>query len=218
MVPSNGRPSARGASAHARRTGLRARNAPRKDGITMTDVRKGEWLQTFSGRRFWPMDPRPDEVAIEDIAHALAMACRFGGHTREFYSVADHSVLVSELVPAEQALAGLLHDAAEAYLCDLPRPIKRSMSFRTAWRDIEAGIEFAIVRAFGLSPTALHTDEIATADLRALATEARDLMGVGPNIGPGEAWGIETPLDTPIVPLSWELAEGAFLQRFKELA
>jgi hypothetical protein len=89
--------------------------------------RKGSWQQTFTGRQFWPCDPRPEDVCLEDIAHHLALMCRFGGACRVFYSVAEHSVRVAELVwdrtngDREAALAGLLHDASEAYLVDIPK-------------------------------------------------------------------------------------------------
>lgn len=82
------------------------------------------WMQTHTGLRFHPFDPQPDQICVEDIAHALAMNCRFNGHVRRFYSVAEHSVYVSQMVPEEDALWGLLHDAAEAYISDLPKPFK----------------------------------------------------------------------------------------------
>ena len=81
----------------------------------MTDERIGSWLQTYTGKKFYPFDPREEEVDILDIAHALSQLCRFGGHTKEFYSVAEHCVLVSMCCPSEVKLLGLLHDAAEAY-------------------------------------------------------------------------------------------------------
>ncbi|MFN9113590.1 MAG: phosphohydrolase, partial [Bacteroidota bacterium] len=71
-----------------------------------------QWIQTFSGIAFWPLDPKPEHVRIADIAHALSMKCRYNGHTRKFYSVAEHSVLVSRHVPEEDALWALLHDAS----------------------------------------------------------------------------------------------------------
>src|ERR1039457_118422 len=83
------------------------------------------FIGTFSGLRFWPLDPNPEKILIDDIAHALAHQCRFGGHASRFYSVAEHSVHVSRLCPPEDALWGLLHDASEAYLVDLPRPLKQ---------------------------------------------------------------------------------------------
>src|ERR1019366_9954250 len=81
-------------------------------------------IRTYSGVRFKPLDPDP-AVGISDIAHALANQCRFGGHSSAFYSVAQHSVRVSEICAAEDALWGLLHDASEAYLVDVPAPLKQ---------------------------------------------------------------------------------------------
>lgn len=86
--------------------------------------RRGKWIQTYTGRQFWPLDPRPEDVCINDIAHALGNICRYGGHCKEFYSVAQHSIYVSFYVPPAFALFGLLHDASEAYLLDFPTPIK----------------------------------------------------------------------------------------------
>jgi hypothetical protein len=86
--------------------------------------RKGDWMQTYTGRQFWPIDPRADEIDIVDIAHALSQQCRFAGHCKSFYSVATHSWHTSNVCNSENALWGLLHDAAEAYLVDLPTPIK----------------------------------------------------------------------------------------------
>ena len=86
------------------------------------------FLPTCTGRRVHIAAPLPEEIAVEDIAHALSHTCRFAGHTREFYSVAQHSVLVSELLEDRRAsLWGLLHDASEAYLHDLTRPLKRAI-------------------------------------------------------------------------------------------
>src|SRR3990167_2984266 len=90
-----------------------------------------DWIQTASGIAFWPLRPRIEDVRIEDIAHALAAVNRFNGHTRVPWSVAEHSLqLTYELVrvgsPRETCLYGLLHDASEAYLCDMPRPLKRA--------------------------------------------------------------------------------------------
>lgn len=88
------------------------------------EMRKGDWLQTYSGVQYWPCDPRAEEVNIVDIAHALSQLCRYGGHSKRFYSVAEHSVLLSHMVSPENAFAALMHDATEAYVVDVPRPIK----------------------------------------------------------------------------------------------
>jgi hypothetical protein len=76
--------------------------------------RRGDWMQTFTGRRFWPLDPRGEDVLIEDIAHALSLLTRYGGHCTRFYSVAEHSVLLARAATPENALWLLLHDASEA--------------------------------------------------------------------------------------------------------
>lgn len=93
------------------------------------ETRFGGWIETFTGRHFWPLDPRPDELCIDDIAHALASICRFNGHCARHYSVAEHSLFCAQYARAmgwseEVQLACLMHDASEAYLCDIPSPIK----------------------------------------------------------------------------------------------
>lgn len=173
--------------------------------------RKGDWIQTFTGLRAWVEDPRIDDVRIEDIAHALALINRFGGHSRIPYNVAQHSIMVSEIVPKEHALVGLLHDAPEAFCGDLVRPIKRALpayrelEIRWAWAiGCKLGIDLALLN---LPPEVKHADEVA------LSTERRDLMVEGP------AWtklGAE-PLPDRIVPWSWQESERRFLDRFDEL-
>lgn len=122
---------------------------------------RGEWMQTYSGRRFWPMDPRSNEVFIEDIAHGLSMQCRYAGHCIRFYSVAEHSVLVArwllaQCASAETALWGLLHDASEAYLVDVPRPVK---PFLDGYKAAESRVMAAVCDCFDLPremPAAVH--------------------------------------------------------------
>lgn len=177
--------------------------------MTDTENRAGDWCETYTGRAFWPLDPRPSEVCAEDIAHALSMQCRFGGHCADFWSVAQHSVCVSRIVPPEDALAGLLHDAAEAYLVDLPRPIKR---FMAAYRAAEARIAQVIGERFGvdlvnLPASVKHADEVM------LATEKRDLM-----INSFRDWGpLPEPLAEKLLPRSFMLAKSDFLERMREL-
>ena len=92
-----------------------------------TDTSKPGWVQTVTGKAFYPLKPDPSLISIEDIAWALSMQCRFAGHVLHFYSVAEHCVYISNSVPMEDALWGLLHDATEAYLTDVPRPLKPLM-------------------------------------------------------------------------------------------
>jgi hypothetical protein len=143
-------------------------------------VREGNFVETFTGGRFYPFDPSPDEVRLADIAGGLAHTCRFGGHCRRFYSVALHSLHVSaelsEGGPRLQ-LYGLLHDAGEAYLGDVPRPIKAEFD---GLERAEARVLDAIWAAFDLRPP---TDEdwatVMAADDRLLAYEAEELLADG---------------------------------------
>jgi hypothetical protein len=115
-------------------------------------------LQTFTGRLVHPMRLTVDDVDIRDIAHALSMLCRFGGHAQQFYSVAQHSFLASQLVPPDEALWALLHDASEAYLVDVPTPLKR-LAAMSGYRAVEAQVQLTICHAFGLShemPASVH--------------------------------------------------------------
>jgi len=143
---------------------------------------KGDWMQTYTGRMFYPLSPEPDQVCLEDIGHALANVCRFGGHTSSFYSVAQHSVLVARLVgtthPELQANA-LLHDAPEAYLGDIVRPLKHGHTmFGDMAQGIEARVALAVEKHFAL-PHAINAHRIVVkaADRRVLMAEARFLMG-----------------------------------------
>lgn len=171
-----------------------------------TGNRIGDWMQTYTGRAFWPLDPRVDEIYIDDIAHSLSMQCRYAGHCLRFYSVAEHSVWCALMVMMPHtdfvfcknlsaavyqarmqdystrdaatntlALAALLHDAAEAYLVDLPRPVKRSMP---EYHRAEARVERAIAQRFDI-PYPMPP-EVKEADERMLATEAATLMAPPP--------------------------------------
>jgi len=168
----------------------------------------GDWIQTYSGLRFRPLHPDAAAIRVEDIAHALSLLCRFNGHCREFYSVAEHSVRVSRILPPEASLTGLLHDAAEAYLSDLPRPFKRWLP---AFEEAEDRILKVILDHYG-QPWPLP-DEVMRADDILLATEMRDLMGEPP-----APWDLrQAPLAERIEPLGPTEAERAFLERFEEL-
>lgn len=176
--------------------------------------RVGGWGCTASGRRYWPEDPRPGDIAIEDIAHALALQCRYGGHCSEFYSVAQHAVYVSEACAPNDALWGLLHDASEAYIVDIPRPFKLAMGMQEYLR-FEERFMGAICDAFGL-PHGMPSS-VRLADEVLLATEARDLM---PHQGEGGVprWTLtHPPLEWRITPWTWRQAREQFLSRFHTL-
>lgn len=146
-------------------------------------------IQTYSGGAYDFADPTPDMISFHDIAHALSNMCRFAGHVKRFYSVAEHSVLVSYLVAQrtgdlELAVAGLFHDAHEAYVWDAPRPFKPLLG--EDFRHFADLADSAIARRFGLNPAAFHAPAVKDADDHALVTEARQLMHHGT-----DGWGPE---------------------------
>lgn len=174
------------------------------------ETRDSRWIQTYTGAAFWPLEPEGCQVRIEDIAHALSLTCRFNGHTRQFYSVAQHSVLVAELLPEPLRLYGLLHDASEAYLHDIVRPLKQAFHVDgRAYADVEDRILSVVLAEFGL--TMPIPPEVFEADNRLLVTEQRDLMA------PCEAeWHrIDAdPLPERILPVDSVSAERLFLDVF----
>lgn len=144
----------------------------------------GPVIRTHSGRDVPLMTFGPEHVALEDIAHALAHQCRWGGHTWRFYSIAEHCLLVAALVPPAHRAYALLHDASEAYLGDVVAPLKRSSAL-AGYREIEARVQAAIYRAVGLDPDAVP-ETVHAADLVALQIEGRALFNPAIDIGP--AW------------------------------
>ena len=142
---------------------------------TLAKEHTGPYLRLRSGKNFYPLTPTVDMVEIEDIAHALGNLCRFGGHTREFYSVAQHSVLCSLMAPEGFKLAALLHDATEAYLVDVPRPIKALLP---EYRNIEHNLALCIEKKFELPEDIMEHSVIKEVDSRMLVSEAAVLVGV----------------------------------------
>jgi len=173
-------------------------------------MKTGDWIETFSGLKFYPLDPQPEDICIEDIAHALALQCRYNGHSRVFYSVAEHSVRMSRLDLPGCPKWRLMHDAAEAYISDVPSPIKPMLR---GFKKIEESISMIIGKKYSLGiPN--HT-EIKYADMVMLAMEKRDILMQG-----GPQWRIELPnplFKHKIHPWKWQKAKTEFLLRFIEL-
>lgn len=166
------------------------------------------WMQTYKGGRFDFFAMSRSPLDIEDIAHSLSLVCRFGGHCKEFYSVAQHSVYVSQLCHHDHKLAGLLHDATEAYIGDMVTPLKRLVP---EFKEYEKSLYWTLAKQFGL-PKELPQD-VRDADLVMLAAEARDLMGANPS-----AWGLkDAPASIRIEPWPPKLAEKYFLEAFHTL-
>ena len=165
------------------------------------------WIQTISGKAFFFEDPRPEDIDIGDIAWALSMQCRYNGHVRDFYSVAEHSVLVSQIVPWEFALEGLLHDASEAVMGDLVRPLKQLMP---AFAEMEAKIEEVIAKKYGLIYP--WPKEVKEADNILLMTERRDLIPIKQE---WTKWA--EPMEGTIVAVDSTTARDLFLTRFASL-
>ena len=172
----------------------------------------GSWIQTFTGEKAYVRNPWATRIVLADIAHALSNICRYNGHCEPFYSVAQHSVHVSYLVPPELAAAGLLHDAAEAYTGDIPKPWKQELP---DFRALSAMWESAIMIRFRVN---ISTLAVKHADDTALATEKRDLMV---HNTPWVEWAHGAPEVDPdpfgIIPLTPKEAEADFLGRAREL-
>lgn len=168
-----------------------------------------DWIATYTGGVFFPLAPRIEDVRISDIAHALAQLCRFAGHTRTFYSVAQHSVLVSHLCSQQDALWGLLHDASEAYLSDIVSPLKRA-SGMGGYRVIEQRVQQTIAQAFTLP--LVEPSSVKAADQALLRIEQRDLVTMP------DGWDVHVPAHhRRIEPWTPAHAEERFLARFMEL-
>lgn len=181
-----------------------------------TPTRRGDWMQTFTGRAFWPLDPRPEDIDPVDIAHALSLLCRYGGHVRRFYSVAEHCVLMSQAVAPEHALWALLHDAAEAYLVDVPRPIKRHLPNYGA---IEDGLLRVIYQRFGLvfeDQDWPMPSDVKDADNRILLDERAALLAVPPHPWHPDLEKLQ-PLGVHIQGWQPEMAEAAYLSTLRTL-
>lgn len=218
----------------------------------MSKERIGNWIETYTGSLFYPLDPRDDEIDIRDIAHSLSLQCRFNGHCSEFYSVAQHSLLVVKHLESQDLtlsttgkdkkkqrffsanvkcsdidvllLRALLHDAAEAYICDVPRPLKIMLSAvqeadklntHAIYKKYNCTIDY-ILKWFHYNFDNLGDLEISEmikqADNAILAAEVRDL-----GLQKHEKWCDFEPSPVAVIPMSPKQAEQAFLDKFYEL-
>ena len=180
---------------------------------------EGGWIQTYTGRRFWPIDPCPSDVDISGIAHALALNNRFGGHTLFPYSVAQHCVLMARYAEksgcdADVCLHVLMHDTAEAYLPDVTRPVKKSLA---GLAEIEECVLAAIYHRYKIRyPVPQWVQDIVKEiDLRILVDERNSLM-------PGRAhkWCSTenvSPLGVSVRCTTWQDADSQFLEMFARL-
>lgn len=176
-------------------------------------VRKGHWMLTSTGKKYWPLDPHPDDIDIHDIAHHLSLLCRFTGACNRFYSVAEHSVLVSELVERTHpglAMLGLLHDATEAYLGDVGKPLKNHLP---EYQVIEDANWKVMARAFGvpydMPPCIKKADiDVFWAECAALGVNLIDKEVVPPQ---------DRVLGINVFGLTPKAAEELFLLRYDEL-
>jgi 5'-deoxynucleotidase YfbR-like HD superfamily hydrolase len=172
--------------------------------------RKGDWIQTFTGLVYYPTDPRPEDIDIIDVAHALSNQCRFTGHVKTFYSVAEHSCRASDIVPDKYKLEALLHDGTEAYCTDVAKPLKRSDEMK-GYRDIEERNWLCFAAKYGLPEK--MSQEVKKADEIMLFTEKRDLMSVA-----RREWDyFVAALPDRIFPWTPEQSRENFLRRFVKL-
>ena len=195
----------------------------------MTTKAETVWIQTHSGERFHLFDPREYEVCLDDIAHSLAMKCRFGGFSRMFYSVAEHSIRVADYLKdngysKELQLLGLMHDAAEAFLPDFIGPAKEfwfvDLTDSTGQKklvpakDLELLIQCVLFKKFKIRlPTTRESIIVHRADKKLLATEKRDVLAES------LVWDEELPppLSRVIQPMELGRSKRLFLEKFKEL-
>lgn len=157
----------------------------------------GDWMLTYTGKRFWPLDPDPEDVDIIDIGHALGMLCRYNGHCQRFYSVAEHSVLLSQHLEKhsrDAALWALMHDSAEAYISDLIRPVK---FFIKDFHVLEERILGVIAQHFNLP--AQIPDVVHQADDTFINDEGKQLFDKAPWVAPNSpTLGIQLKLLYPV--------------------
>jgi hypothetical protein len=179
----------------------------------MSAVALGDGIRLLSGALFDYERPRDSEVTIGDIAAALSKVCRFAGHIHQFYSVAQHAINTSRIVPPEHAYNALMHDTAEAFTNDLPTPLKFAVPI---FKELEVRIESAMSERFGFAYPL--PDAVKLADAQMLAIEKVKLKR------DFSAWtvleGIETDHIAHLVdlsPMTPSRAERLFMERYREV-
>jgi hypothetical protein len=160
------------------------------------------WIQTYTGKHFDIFNPRIEDICIEDIAHGLSLQCRFNGHCNKFYSIAEHCIRMACWDLPGDPKQRLFHDAAEAYIGDIPSPIKQNLS---EFEKIEENLLEIIFKKFKIQ--LYNKDIIKKADLIMLATEVRDLMN-----NPNDWKSLPTPYHEKINPWDWKLAQVIFIK------
>lgn len=177
------------------------------------------WIQTYTGAAF-ELPPRPSGVCLRDIARSLSMQCRFNGHVTRYYSVAEHSIHMSDYARTALGDLGaarwaLLHDAPEAYLSDIPTPLKAMLP---GYREMEEEVEKAILDHIGWYPDVISRAVVKELDSRILVDERRHLLGAPP-----KPWAMDQHqiigigLGSGALGMTWQEAEAVFLGRLSEL-
>lgn len=169
------------------------------------------WMQTYLGGKFTFDAPRVQDIDIEDIAHSLALQCRFNGHVNTFYSVGDHCLHVTSKISPENRFWGLMHEAAETYMSDIITPFKYHWRWRYFLKKMENKILKVVAKTYSL-PWPIP-EEIKEVDQRMWATEQRDLRNK-----PRFAWSTDiVPYPERIVPSDWRRVKTVFLEQFDKL-
>jgi uncharacterized protein len=168
--------------------------------------KRGHFMTTFSRTRFWPMDPRAEDMNIVDVGHHLAQQSRFNGALDYFYSVAEHCVLGSYLVPQEHAFEFLMHDAAEAWLGDLIRPLKNFTGLGDYYKAIEANVERVVKQKWGLAE--VTPSVVKDVDQEMCLIEMTQ----------GRSEGLVSKPRINLFFWRWDRAEREFMARFDELS
>lgn len=193
--------------------------------MTSTDWKQNDWIQTHTGKRIFPLRLQPEDIDIRDIAHALSLQCRYAGHIPEHYSVAQHCLFCYDWAQIRPGslwtnaqfdtllLAILLHDASEAYLTDIPRPLKVQDIF-SGYRDLESHVQRMIFDRFGLNESWYYSSTIKAIDNEILVWESQELRA-------GEDWCEVYGCRPADLSTLWidrpEVVEAMYLQRVENL-